>query len=70
MSSFGLCEPFFQLQGLIVLVNLYTDIGSVRQFTTLNVLRPMAKALGLKKSKLFRFLERTSLFNFFPTIRI
>lgn len=34
------------------------DACSVRQFVTLHILRPMAKALGLKKSKLFRFLER------------
>jgi hypothetical protein len=33
---------------------------SVRQFVTLNLLRPFAAWLGLKKAKLFRFLERKS----------
>jgi hypothetical protein len=32
--------------------------SSVRQFVTLNLLRPFAAWLGLKKAKLFRFLER------------
>lgn len=33
---------------------------SVRQFVTVRVLRPMAKALGVKGKKIVRFTERTS----------
>lgn len=53
MSSFGLCKLFRRMKCKRL-------IGSVRQFVTLNLLRPFASWLGLKKAKLFRFLERKS----------
>lgn len=36
---------------------------SVRQFMTTRVLRPMARALGVKGQKIVRFTERTSDFH-------
>lgn len=33
-------------------------MGSVRQFVTLHILRPLAHSLGIKGGKVMRFLER------------
>jgi hypothetical protein len=55
MSSFGPCEFGAHVDEGIWIADL-----SVRQFVTLNLLRPFASWLGLKKAKLFRFLERES----------
>lgn len=40
--------------------DIYIYCYSVRQFVTVRVLRPMAKALGVKGQKIVRFTERTS----------